>query len=258
METKANLDGILNKLKKLKALYESAKKINSENEANVAAAAIQRLLTQYNITMEEVNLEDRGKSDEINEEMASGFTYKSIGGKWEYQLLTVLCNWNFCQCFMFGSTHKNILMFGKKENLETVKWLRGFLSERFVEFSKKRFKEYTTTVDYAVHPMSKDKYQRGYLMGCAAGLNNKLKEEDAIEKAKNETFEAKVTALVVRNGAAITEYIAQKYKTDKGKKSTTKMDSSYTQGFVDGKNTDLHKQVSSGSRAQAAGVGLLG
>ena len=50
-----NLDKIKGKLQKLMKLYEGAKKIKSEGEANAAAAAIQRLLAEYNLLWEILN-----------------------------------------------------------------------------------------------------------------------------------------------------------------------------------------------------------
>ena len=51
METTQDINSILSKLKKLQRLYEGAKAINSEAEAANAAAKIQNLLTQYNLSM---------------------------------------------------------------------------------------------------------------------------------------------------------------------------------------------------------------
>jgi len=255
--TNQNLDSVLKKLRKLQNLYEGAKKINSEGEANAAAAAIQRLLTQYNLSMDEIGTDEEKAKDSVLEEKVDGFTYKSIGGEWEFRLLYVICKWNFCKCFQVGGTYKKLMIFGKKENIETVKWLRSMLAERFVSFSKNRFNEYKKTMEYALNPISMDKYQRSYLMGCAAGLDAKLKEESDREKAKDAEFGAKVTALVVRNDAAVTEYIESKYKIGKGKARREKFDSARAFGFRDGKNTELHKQVSSGAKSQASGVKLL-
>lgn len=255
--TNQNLDSVLKKLRKLQNLYEGAKKINSEGEANAAAAAIQKLLIQYNLSMDEIGTDEEKSKDTVLEEKVDGFTYKSIGGEWEFRLLYVICKWNFCKCFQVGGTYKRLMIFGKKENIETVKWLRSMLSERFVSFSKNRFKEYKKTVEYAMNPISMDKYQRSYLMGCAAGLDAKLKEESDREKAKDDEFVAKVTALVVRNDTAVTEYIENKYKVGKGKARRENFDSARAFGFRDGKNTELHKQVSSGAKSQAQGVKLL-
>lgn len=255
--TNQNLDSVLKKLRKLQNLYEGAKKINSEGEANAAAAAIQRLLIQYNLSMDEIGTDEEKSKDTVLEEKVDGFTYKSIGGEWEFRLLYVLCKWNFCKCFQVGGTYKRLMIFGKKENIETVKWLRSMLSERFVSFSKNRFKEYQKTVEYAMKPIGMDKYQRSYLMGCAAGLDAKLKEESDHEKAKDAEFGAKVTALVVRNDTAVTEYIENKYKVGKGKARRENFDSARAYGYKDGKNTELHKPVSAGAKSQADGVKLL-
>lgn len=85
------IEDALKKLKKLKKLYEGAKKINSEGEAAAAASAIQRLLVEYNLSMEEVesSISKDERKDAVEEEKASGFTYKSIGGQWEYRLTYV-------------------------------------------------------------------------------------------------------------------------------------------------------------------------
>lgn len=73
---------------------------------------------------------------------------------------------------MFGSSYKSLLLIGKKENLEIVKWLREMLSERFVEISNEKWKEYKKTEEYLLHPtISKDRFQRGFLMGCVAGID---------------------------------------------------------------------------------------
>lgn len=258
METNKKLDNVLSKLRKLKAMYEGALKINSEGEAANAAAAIQRLLTQYNLSMEEIGSDEEKKADVIMEEQTSGYTYKSIGGEWELRLVYVICKWNFCKCFQLGTSYKKIIILGKQENLETVKWLRKLLSDRFVFFSKEKFKEYKRQNEPYRKVGSIDKYQRSYLMGCSAGLDAKLKEESDRDKVKDENYNAKVNALVVRNDSAINEFVSKKYGIGRTKTTRIKSTDAYNEGFIDGKNTELHKQVSSGAKAQASNVNLLG
>ena len=63
-----DLDSVLKKLRKLQKLYDGAKAINSEGEAANAAALIQKLLTQYNLTMDEVGTDEQKKeSNKINQ-----------------------------------------------------------------------------------------------------------------------------------------------------------------------------------------------
>lgn len=252
------LDNVLNKLKKLKSLYEGALEINSENEAAAAAAAINRLLLQYNLSMDEIGTDDEKEADKVLHEVTSGFTYKSIGGAWEHSLTTVLCRWNFCRCYIYGRSHKTLMIIGKRENLETVKWLREMLSERFVSFSKDRYKEYKKTREYAMNPIGRDTYQRSYLIGAAEGLDAKLKEEDKLNKAEDEVFGAKITSLVVRNDQAVKEYVEEMFGKAGKRRSSQKYNSAREFGYKDGKNTNLHKQVTSSANSQANGVNLLG
>ena len=99
--------------------------------------------------------------------------------------------------------------------------------------------------------------QSRYLVGCAAGLDAKLKEESDLEKAKDLEFGAKVNALVVRNDTAVQQYVADKFGKAGHRKTRETFDSARAYGYKDGKNTELHKQVSSGAKSQADGVKLL-
>ena len=115
---------ILEKIKKLKALYEGAKKINSEGEANNAARAIQALLTEYNLEMAEIDFQD---CEFVKEKIVGGSKLVSYAGKWEINLLTALAYYNFCQVFYVSNNWKDITLVGNVENVETVKWLFDYL-----------------------------------------------------------------------------------------------------------------------------------
>lgn len=260
------LDNVLKKLRKLQNLYEGAKKINSEGEAANAAAAIQRLLAQYNLTMAEVGSSyGEEKKDSINDQVISGYTYKSIGGDWEFRLWYVICKWNFCKCFMYGKSYKRLIIFGSKENMEVVKWLFGVLSERFVSFSKERFKEYQKSEEYlmAIVKPSKDRYQRGYLHAAADGLDVKLKEISERDKKVEPEFNTKVTALAVRTSTVIDDYINNKFGgTGKGRNMSNSANAGVraakSAGYRDGYNTDIHKPIQNNQRNNASKVKLLG
>lgn len=258
------LDNVLKKLRKLQKLYEGAKKINSEGEAAAAAAAIQRLLAQYNLTMAEVGAGEEERKDEVNEQVVSGYTYKSIGGDWEYRLWYVICKWNFCKCFMYGSSCKRLIIFGSKENMEVVKWLFGVLSERFVAFSKDRFKEYQKSEEYqmAFKKPTKDRYQRGYLHAAVVGLDAKLKEISDHDKVAEPEFGTKVTALVVRTNTAIDEYVKHRFGgygrgRNMSNSANAGVSAARAAGYKDGYNTDIHKPIRNNQRSNASNVKLL-
>lgn len=95
-------------------------------------------------------------------------------------------------------------------------------------------------------------------MGAADGLDAKLQAESDADKAKDEVFGTKVTALVVRNDAAVKEYVEEMFGRAGKRRSSQKYDSARSYGYKDGKNTNLHKQVSSSAKSQANNINLLG
>lgn len=76
MEKTQDINSILSKLKKLQRLYEGAKAINSEAEAQNAAAKIQNLLTQYNLSM--VDLEAA-----VDDEPKTNVTEEKLDDSWQ-------------------------------------------------------------------------------------------------------------------------------------------------------------------------------
>lgn len=254
---KMSIDKVMRKIAKLKKLYEGAKAINSEGEANNAAALIQKLLAEYNLTMEEVGTAEEKAANNVIHEQISGYTRKSIGGYWEQRFTHVLCRWNFCTCYIYGKSYKNLIIVGKKDNIEMVKWLLDMLKERFVHFSNERYKEYCKELEEKnIKPCSKDKFQRSYLSGCAAGLDAKLKEEHEREKKEEVELSTKITALVVRNNAEIEAYVEKTWGgVGKGRKTREVWDSARSAGFKDGKNTNINKIA--GGRTAASAVKLL-
>lgn len=229
-----NKENILKKLQKLQKLYESAKKVNSEGEAEAAAAAIQRLLTLYNISIEEIGDEDENK---IIEESVDNLG--KIGGSWESRMISVICKYNYCTCFRCGGNHKKMMIIGDKENINVVKWMKDYLFERFFELGKQRYSSLKKSGETV---SDRDTFLRSYLMGCASGLDSKLKEEREKMEKEKEVGE-KVTALVLKKDAEVNEYVKNKYNLVYSKLRMLKNTSAMLMGYHDGKNVELNKAI---------------
>lgn len=254
---KMTIDKVMRKLAKLKKLYEGAKAINSQGEAEAAAFKINQLLTEYNLTMDEIGTAEEKEANSVMHEEISGYTYKSIGGFWEHRLTYVICKWNFCRCYIYGKSYKRIIIVGERQNIETVKWLADMLKERFVAFSKDRYKEYLNNLSSWEKPMSKDKFQRSYLLGVAQGLDVKLKEEHEKEKREEQELAARINALVIRKDAAVLNYVEQTWgKVRAGASRRENYDEARATGFTDGRNTKLNKPIA-GGRDAATSVRML-
>ena len=255
--TYGNMDAIMSKIKKLKAMYEGAKKIGSEAEAATAAALLNKLLLQYNLSMDELDLNEKPQ-DPILDEVISGFEYKSIGGEWENRLTSVLCRHNLCKSYVYGGSYKRLLIVGRKENLELVKWMLSMLKERYVSFSKVAYKEYKESSEYRYTRYSKDRFQRSYLLGCAEGLDAKLAEERKREEKADAKFATQVNALVVQTDGALTAYVSQKFgKCGYRTGGHANAYSARKAGYEEGKRTELYKPISDSHHKQASNVGLL-
>lgn len=97
METTQDINSILSKLKKLQRLYEGAKAINSEAEAANAAAKIQNLLTQYNLSMVDLDsVADDSQKSSVTEDQLDDRWSRKTGGAWDQLLLYGICKYNFC------------------------------------------------------------------------------------------------------------------------------------------------------------------
>lgn len=255
--TYGDMDKIMSKIKKLKAMYEGAKKIGSEAEAATAAALLNKLLLQYNLSMDEIDMSER-PVDPVGHEVISGFEYKSIGGEWENRLTNVLCKHNLCHSYVYGSSYKRLLIVGRRENMELVKWMLAMLKERYVAFSKTAYKAYKESREYVYTRYSKDRFQRSYLLGCAEGLDEKLTAEREREKKQDEKFATQVNALVVQSDGALKAYVAEQFgETGHRTGGRTNAYSARQAGREEGRRTELYKPISDNQHKQASNVGLL-
>lgn len=256
MEQQMEMDKIMSKIVKLQKQYEGAKKIGSENEAAVAAALLNKLLLQYNLSLEDVTASEQ-RRDAITHEVISGFEYKSVGGEWENVLTRVVCKYNLCRSYVYGGSYKRLLIVGKEENKKLVKWLLAMLKERYYEFSKTAYKEYKNSTEYIYTRYSKDRFQRAYLLGCAEGLDAKLAAERENQKRQDETFSTQIKALIVQTDAALTNYVETTFgRAGHRTGGRTHASSARQAGFQEGRRTQLYKPIDN-TRTAARGALLL-
>lgn len=248
MENNDKMKKVLDTLQKLKAFYESAKKNDSEGEVEAAAAQINKLLIKYNLTMEDI--EERKEESKIIKEEVSGMNY-AMRGWWEVQLTNVLCRFNLCESFTYGRHYEQILIVGKKENVELVKWMKETFAKRYVAISKVRYKEYKKKIEegiiYTDDVPTLHRYQRSYLMGVCDGLARKLQE---IKDENERQYAQQVTALVVNNKSALQQFyqsegmrFGKRYTMNSGSCSDARH-----KGYTDGYKANVNRPVGEGKK----------
>lgn len=226
------MEAILNKIKKLKALSESAAKINSIAESEAAILAMNKLLTKYNLSLLDLgDTEDNNPSVEIEySPMIS--VQNPYGRQWKERLLMTLCMYNYCK--LIASGHK-VFLLGTYVNTTTVIDLFNSIQSVYLHNAKELYNN--ARKDFRGGRLT-EKYKRqyitSYLLGCSIGLSVKL----------NDAKSQECTAVAIRHDELIQEYIDKNLKVkSKPLKETKVNDSAYIKGFYDGRKTPLQKTI---------------
>ena len=113
---------VMNKLSNLKNL---AEKGATAGECAAAAAALQRLLFKYNLSVEDVTQSDELTYVETYIEI--GAKYASIWSRWHYDLLSAVARTNFCKMLiMRGSKRASVV--GEPHNIAIVQGMYEYLA----------------------------------------------------------------------------------------------------------------------------------
>lgn len=230
MEKTQDLNSILSKLKKLQRLYEGAKAINSEAEAQNAATKIQNLLTQYNLSMADLDsVADNEQATNVVEEKLGDNWVRKCGGFWDQLLLYGICKYNFCYVIVskrheyrvnrngneVREQRQKYIVIGEPHNIEVVKWLFDVLAGQLYRLALKRYEEYRNGDSQAFmrlftgeKRMHRGTFLRSYLAGVAKGVQDRLKEE----RDRELQAQVQVNALVLRTDQKLNDYVAENYK----------------------------------------------
>lgn len=241
-------DTILLRIRKLLNLQENAAKIGNEGEAYAAAQGVHRLLTMYNLSMDEVPLGEEKKSIDITE--TEMFSYADGYGTWKRELLTVICMFNFCHC-LSNSFTKRMCIVGEKQNVIIVRQLYDYLVMAFKRLAREKWETRVTLYgsnnfvsipfDMAERMYGKDKktlFMKSYYKGAWCGLKEQF---ESMQPTSEET------ALMVVHDEAINDYLSHdEYYTGEGRyrKCNDDMDyAAFSQGKADGRSISLNRQL---------------
>lgn len=225
---------ILNKIRKLIALRNGARDIGSEGEANAAAAAIQRLLTEYNLSL--ADIEGRTPEEEVSPIGRSNNynTADNYRSGWKRQLLYAICEFYYCKAYMITGTPR-CAVYGTEINRMAVEYAYNFLEATFTRLAAIRFKELHGTC--RINTRHRDIWLTSYLLGCASGIRKKLMSERTEQ----------VTGLMVCHEAMIDKYIKATQQTKTGQWSSASSRSIngnvFDLGHRDGQKQNIAKAI---------------
>ncbi len=236
---------ILEKLRKLMNLKESALELGNEGEACAAAAGITRLLMAYNLSEKDIPEQERIENPVVAEEIP--YKTEISNGNWYEALIATVCKYNMCRSLIIispGRTgrmkREKFRIVGRKKNVEVVLYLVSFLANYFYQTGKKEYAMYRNEClsRYSLKPKTLVMYLRSYLVGCVLGLNKKLDSE-----RKELQNECNITSLVVSSKAEIDEFLKDT-KIEKSRASNQRIDDiSAMRGYETGKNVEIRKGI---------------
>lgn len=237
------LEHILDKLRKLLDLKESATQCGELGEANAAAAAITRLLKEYDLTLQDIPNEQK-QLDPVDMEVIP-YRFSYMKHKWYWVLQTVIAKYNSCQIIRTRTFNEDKLVdiiykvVGRKQHRKVVLYLISFCAHQFIRIGKSNYESWKFGYIRSTGriPPSLGIYMKSFLLGCVQGLDEKLEQE------QHNFPEEKLKALVVTNKTAIAEFLNNmEVKTAKSKALKVDMDA-LEEGREVGRNIDLNKGI---------------
>lgn len=228
-------EGVIEKIKKLMDLQLSAERVGQKGEAYAAAKAIHKLLTQYNLSLCDIDNDDHDSNDG---DIIQSEKYDSEDeyGKWRRMLLLWLAKENYCKLFETGKEYSLMVVVGERNNVFTVIQLYNRLSKIFLDKSKEYLiKEYEEKPDMTLE--DQNNYIGSYLYGCANGLKEYM---ISLEKSVDEKF------LAIRWRTKIDDYIKKNKKSPEDTyyiSLDVKDKKAFAKGMIDGRNTRLHEEI---------------
>lgn len=241
----ADLTDIAAKIAAIEALANGGA---TEGEIAAATAAINRLLTRYNITIERARTLAGEADRKKNADTAIGSNrLRTDDGKrfeWEIDLAHTLATAHYCKLLLSG---RDFLFIGRKNDAQTAMAIYSRLRDvlagmatRYVQAYSDFVKENTLTSPKELKGSQSLRAVRlSYLAGAVQEISNRLYDA---RKADDVEYNGEVTALVVVTDAAITEFLASwKIGAPRQRGSKEHNAAAYKRGREDGKSVSLHR-----------------
>lgn len=234
---------ILEKLRKLMNLKESASALGNEGEANAAAAGIQRLLMEYNLSESDIPEQERIDNPVISSSIP--YRYAHERGAWYESLVSVVCKFNLTEGIKIGTIQRGLFtpdefnIVGRKLNVEVSLYLISFLAHHFTYSTRSAYVNYQRSCirRYGKVPLDYPKYTESFLLGCVSGVRQKFSEEQQEE------------GLVLSTQKEIKDFLANK-KIGKERRQQNKHADSLaaSQGVSVGRNINIAKGMEGRTR----------
>jgi len=234
-----DLDAIMLKLANLKEL---ADKPGTAGEAAAAAAAIQRLLFKYNLTMSDLKDKDDLQNPFVNNTMSFRSSIRDPDNAWKAMLLGVVARNNFCRVILLMNG-KSAAIVGRTANVAVVEGMYDYLYYEALRLRKDQY-----TIHRNLHGTKygdASLWARSFYVGFCETMNSRFVEQN---KQDEKESGSKGSALVIQSQRELLNALAKFYPhaAKVGIASISTSERGRQAGNNAGNKVNLGKQVSGG------------
>lgn len=188
------------KIRKILALTQSG----NESEAQMAAAKLQSLLDEHNLSM--ADLEQKGQdSPGIRQE---SHDLGKAAFKWKLDLAEGISEFYYCASIV-NRYSKQVAFVGRPDNVESLKMLYGWVIEQIKEIAKLERRVHFYSTGQHIDPL---RWQVAFGEGAVERLIDRLREMKSrqLEDMSRDSV-GNVTALAIHHKGEVSDYLESKY-----------------------------------------------
>lgn len=193
---------LVEKLRKVLALTTSS----IEGEAQAAAAHLQRLLTQHNLSIADLEQKGGQPAPGVHEQRhdlgKAAFT-------WKLDLADSIAEFYYCYPLVNRST-KTVAFIGRPDNVEALQMLYAWLIDQIRRIATAERRKHFDETGEHIDPL---RWQVRFGVGCVERLHERLTEMRARQEEDEATVNggAECTALAIHHKSEISDYLEKKF-----------------------------------------------
>lgn len=190
---------IIERLQKVLALTSSP----VEGEAQAAAAMLQKLLTEHNLDI--ADLERRGQQKPRVEE--GGHDLGKAAFNWKLNLAEGIAEHYYCAPLV-DRKKKTVAFVGRPDNVEALQMLYAWLIDQVKRIATEERRRHIETTNDHIDPL---RWQINFGEGATTRLIERLREMKTKREYEQTTGDAECTALVKSHAAEVSDYLEEKF-----------------------------------------------
>lgn len=247
-------DKILDKLAKIKAHMESAKKIGSEAEAQAFAEMLQKLLLKHKLDMTDIEVEAEEKAEPVDrydvDLDSHGLKTKASRVGWSEKLAVIVARAHFCRILIYRGSNL-ITIVGRKSDAAVAEFLYVTLLRAAESIAQKEYVKFFYECRDAGDVRRARGFKASFLVAFVSRIEYRL---DQVRRAEASSS----TAIVRVNRAelAVKQFMdGMKTRTIKSLTHVAKNAEGYNRGKAAADRVNLTGNAFEGSASAAARIG---